>query len=94
MNPSIVAVFVTFLVAATQTHHATSTNFTQKVISVDGVIEQIRNQNPHSSILIKHISQEDEETFWLIEMGAKTTLDRQGVNLERLLIGEKSLQPD
>jgi len=89
VNLGIVAVFVSFLAAATHAHHATSTNFTQELISVDGVIEQIRYQNPHSSILIKHTSGEDEETFWLIEMGAKTTLDRQGINLERLPMGEK-----
>ena len=69
MNPNIVAGFVTFLAAATHAHHATSTNFTQELISVDGVIEQIRYQNPHSSILIKHTSGEDEGTYWLIETG-------------------------
>ena len=89
MNPNIIAAFVTFLAAATQAHHATSTNFTQELISVDGVIEQIRYQNPHSSILIKHTSGKDEGTYWLIETGAKTTLHRQGINLESLAIGEK-----
>ena len=68
-------------------HHATVTNFTQELITVEGVIEQLRYQNPHSSILIKHTSEEGNETYWLIETGARTTLERKGVNLDRLSIG-------
>ncbi len=79
-----------FLVMLTaNAHHATVANFTQEIITVDGVIEQVRYQNPHSSILIKHTSEEGEETYWLIETGAKTTLARKGVNLDGLMIGAK-----
>jgi hypothetical protein len=70
-------------------HHATTANFTQEIITVDGVIEQVRYQNPHSSILIKHTSDNGDETYWLIETGAKTTLARKGVNLDGLMIGAK-----
>lgn len=70
-------------------HHATTANFTQEIITVDGVIEQVRYQNPHSSIVIKHTSDGGEETYWLIETGAKTTLARKGVNLDGLMIGAR-----
>lgn len=81
-----------FLVMLTaNAHHATVANFTQEIITVDGVIEQVRYQNPHSSILIKHTSDQGEETYWLIETGARTTLARKGVNLDRLSIGLKIL---
>jgi hypothetical protein len=70
-------------------HHATVTNFTQELITVEGVIEQIRFQNPHSSILIRHTSADDKEIFWLIETGAKTTLQRKGVSLDSLQVGAK-----
>ena len=70
-------------------HHATVTNFTQEVISVEGVIEQIRYQNPHSSILIKHAADDGKDVYWLIETGAKTTLQRKGVNLDSLQVGAK-----
>ena len=86
----ILATIICALIAlVANAHHATVTNFTQEIITVDGVIEQIRYQNPHSSILIKNISDDDDETYWLIETGAKTTLQRKGVNLDRLVIGEK-----
>ena len=77
------------LVLTANAHHATVTNFTQEIITVDGVIEQVRYQNPHSSILIKHTSEEGEETYWLIETGARTTLERKGVNLDGLMIGAR-----
>ncbi len=79
-----------FLVMLTaNAHHATVTNFTQEIITVDGVIEQVRYQNPHSSILIKQTSEEGEETYWLIETSARTTLARKGVNLDGLMNGTR-----
>ena len=70
-------------------HHATVTNFTQEIISVDGVIEQVRFQNPHSSILINSSSDDGNDVYWLIETSAKTTLVRKGVTMERLAAGAK-----
>ena len=87
MRLMIVALFVAALPA--NAHHSTVTNFTQELITVEGVIEQVRYQNPHSSILIKNTSEGGEETYWLIETGAKTTLERKGVSLDRLSIGMK-----
>ncbi len=68
-------------------HHSTNANFTQEIISVEGVIERVRFQNPHASVLIKNTDSEGKETFWLIESGARTTLERQGVTLDILEIG-------
>jgi hypothetical protein len=74
---------------AIQAHHSTATNFTQEIISVEGVIEQVRYQNPHASVLIKNTDAAGKETYWLIETGARTTLERRGVTLERLAVGSK-----
>lgn len=68
-------------------HHSTNANFTQEIITVAGVIERVRFQNPHASVLIKHTDDQGGETFWLIESGARTTLERQGVTLDLLEIG-------
>jgi len=73
-----------FLVSA---HHSTNANFTQEIISVEGTIERVRFQNPHASVLIKNIDEQGKETFWLIESGARTTLERQGVSLDLLEVG-------
>ena len=73
-----------FLVSA---HHSTNANFTQEIISVEGVIERVRFQNPHASVLIKNTDEQGNETFWLIESGARTTLERQGVSLDLLEVG-------
>ena len=70
-------------------HHSTNANFTQEIISVDGVIEQVRYQNPHSSVLIKNTDSSGAETFWLLESGARSTLERRGVSFNQLDIGTK-----
>lgn len=70
-------------------HHSTNANFTQEIISVEGVIEKVRFQNPHASVLIKNTDEQGSDTFWLIESGARTTLERQGVSLDLLKIGSK-----
>lgn len=69
------------------THHSTNANFTQEIISVSGVIERVRYQNPHSSVLIKQTDDAGMERFWLLESGARTTLERQGVFFDQLEIG-------
>ena len=71
----------------THAHHSTNANFTQEIITVEGVIERVRFVNPHASVLIKNTDSEGKETYWLIESGARTTLERQGVTLEHLEIG-------
>ena len=70
-------------------HHSTNANFTQEIISVDGVIEQVRFQNPHASVLIKNTDAAGDETYWLLETVGRTTLERQGVSLEQLEIGDR-----
>jgi len=68
-------------------HHSTVANFTREVISIDGVIEKVRYQNPHASVLIRHTDESGKDVFWLIETGAKTTLQRKGITLDVLTEG-------
>jgi len=77
---------ISFFVSA---HHSTNANFTQEIISVEGVIERVRFQNPHASVLINSTNASGKETFWLIESASRTTLQRQGVSLDILEIGAK-----
>jgi len=78
---------MTFLPVASNAHHSTAVNFTQEIISVQGIIERVRYVNPHASVVIKNIDDDGEETFWLIETASRTTLDRQGISLDELEIG-------
>jgi 2-keto-4-pentenoate hydratase len=70
-------------------HHATSANFTQEIVSVEGVVEQVRYQNPHTSLLISQTSDDGKKTYWLLETVGSTTLERRGVPRDRLVVGEK-----
>ena len=77
------------LPATVVAHHATVTNFTREVISIDGVIEQVRYQNPHASILLKNTDGSGKETYWLVETAARTTLERKGITLDVLTAGSR-----
>jgi 2-keto-4-pentenoate hydratase len=75
--------------AMAMAHHSTVANFTREVISIDGVIEQVRYQNPHASILIKHTDDAGKEIYWLVETAARTTLERKGITLDVLAEGSR-----
>ena len=81
--------FALAISASAVAHHSTVANFTREVVSVDGVIEQVRYQNPHASILIKHTDDSGKDVFWLVETAAKTTLQRKGITLDVLAVGSK-----
>ena len=86
----LILVFIFMMVAAgVEAHHSTVTNFTREVISVDGVIEQVRYQNPHASILIRHSDDTGKDVFWLVETAARTTLQRKGITLDVLSAGAR-----
>ena len=87
MRMSLAACLLVLAIHSSNAHHATVANFTQELITVEGIIEQVRYQNPHSSIVIKNTAKDGSQKYWLVETGAKTTLQRKGVNLDRLAIG-------
>lgn len=89
MKRNVLLLFFFFITTYTAAHHSTNANFTQEIISIEGLIEQVRFQNPHASVLIKNIDDTGSERFWLIESSSRTTLQRQGVTFERLEVGEK-----
>ncbi len=89
MKRIVLSVYLVFASVIADAHHSTVANFTQEIISVDGVIEKVRYQNPHASVLIKNTDADGKETYWLIETGARTTLERKGVTLERLRVGSR-----
>ncbi len=72
-----------------QAHHATSANFTQEIVAVEGVVEQVRYLNPHAALLISQASEDGDKAYWLLETVGRTTLERRGVPRERLEVGAK-----
>ena len=70
-------------------HHSTATNFTQEIIEISGVVEQIRFQNPHTSIVVKVEAAAGDAPFWLVESDARSTYVRRGVDLDAIVKGSK-----
>lgn len=89
MRSLLLSLVVTILPTIATAHHSTAANFTQEIISVAGTIEQVRFQNPHSSVLIKNTDAEGNDTFWLLETVSRTTLSREGVSMDTLEIGSQ-----
>lgn len=89
MKKMALALYLMLISLVAVAHHSTVVNFTDEIISVEGVIEKVRYQNPHASVLIKTMDVHGNETYWLIETGARTTLERRGVTLERLQVGSR-----
>lgn len=69
-------------------HHSTAANFSREIVEVSGVIEEVRFLNPHASILVRVDASDEGTRYWLVETDARTTLERKGVTLERLVVGE------
>jgi len=89
MKKIIILIGLLALPLFASSHHSTNANFTQEIISVAGVIERVRYQNPHSSVLIKQTDEGAVDRYWLLESGARTTLERRGVSFEQLQIGSE-----
>lgn len=70
-----------------QAHHATAANFTQEIVTVEGVVEQVRYLNPHTALLVSQTADNGNKTYWLLETVGRTTLERRGVPRERLEVG-------
>ena len=64
-------------------------NMTQEIIEINGVVEQIRFQNPHTSIVVKVDAPAGEAPFWLVESDARSTYVRRGVDLDVIQKGSK-----
>jgi 2-keto-4-pentenoate hydratase len=77
------------VICTANAHHATSANFTQEIVSVAGVVEQVRYLNPHTSLLISQTLDDGQKTYWLLETVGRTTLERRGIPRERLEVGAR-----
>lgn len=79
--------FLASLTCVAQAHHATAANFTQEIVTVEGVVEQVRYLNPHTSMLVSQTAGGGKKTYWLLETVGRTTLERRGVPRDRLEVG-------
>ncbi len=89
MNRILLVAICLLIALPVRSHHSTNANFTQEIITVEGTIEQVRYVNPHASVLIKNTDADGRETYWLLETVGRTTLDRQGMNMEQMEIGAR-----
>ena len=70
-------------------HHSTAAFVNDKVIRIEGTIEQFRWINPHASIKIDGVPSEGPKGLWTIEMTAPNILLRQGWKRNSIQPGDK-----
>ena len=79
-----------FLVTPVLAHHSTAVNFNRdSIISVEGVIDTYRFQNPHVQILLDVTNSDGEQERWMAELSAKNQLVRSGWDGTEFTVGEK-----
>lgn len=80
----------TFLMASlSQAHHSTSAFNSEKVVKIEGTIQQFRWTNPHASIKIKGKIEGVDVGVWTVEMTAPNVLINQGWKRSSLKKGDQ-----
>ena len=85
---SISILAVTFCLYPVQAHHSFSATFTQEVITVDGVVKNVKFVNPHVNVVFDVTDENGEVTEWVAEADSATSLRRDGWNRDTLKSGD------
>lgn len=101
MKKLLVSLMMVVICLPLSAHHSTAVNFTREIIEIQGEIEQIRFQNPHTSFVIKTAEANETGLYWLVESDARSTYERKGLDLGAVdagaavtITGRKGLRPN
>jgi len=75
-------------VVPTQAHHSFSATFTEEIITVEGVVIDMKFVNPHVNVYFDVTDENGEVTEWVSEARAATLLRREGWNRDTLKRGD------
>ncbi len=71
-------------------HHSTAAFDTSRVVKIEGTITQFRWINPHASIKLEDVTEDDSpDGLWTVEMTAPNVLINQGWTRTALKEGDK-----
>ncbi len=90
LRPGILA--ATLFSAATlpsAAHHSFSEYDTERLVSLEGEVKELRLINPHSRLYVVVTRLDGTVTEWRLELGAPTALQRRGVSATTLPPGTK-----
>jgi hypothetical protein len=83
------AVTIAF-VGAAGAHHSVPVNFDQsREVTVTGIITDIKWVNPHSHWRLAVTGPDGANVEWLVEFGARNTMDRAGFPMDRFAVGDR-----
>ena len=80
---------LSFAASVVSAHHAVSMVYVpEQTVSVSGVVEEFRFQNPHCVIFLSETNGAGETLRWTIEWAGSSALRRQGVAADTLKPGD------
>ncbi len=83
----IAALLFAYLPAVALGHHSVA-YFSDEVRSIQGVLKEVRWQNPHVALTIDVRDESGDTVEWLLEANSIYNLQRSGVTEDRFTIGE------
>jgi hypothetical protein len=85
----LLAGLVTFAPGARGHHNSNAFYDFSRVAEVEGLVENVRWQNPHVIVEIKGMNESGVEELWKIEGEAVNSLQRKGVDVDSVKVGER-----
>ena len=93
MKPSIALcatlLVLSFAAPAAQAHHAFGKVFMDKVVTLNGTIEEFRWTQPHGWVLLDVQNPDASTSSWSIETAPPTVLSRRGWGPKTLVRGQR-----
>ena len=77
-----------FWILPVQAHHSFSATFTEEVITVEGVVNNVKFVNPHVTVYFDVTDENGEVTEWVAEADSATSLRRDGWERDTLKSGD------
>ena len=82
--------FVLLLVSRADAHHSLPAHYiSEQLITVTGVVDEFRYQNPHAVIFIVVVDEVGAESLWTVEWAGSGALRRLGVLPDAIQAGDR-----
>jgi hypothetical protein len=91
MKRTSIGVGIAWLIAAgAQAHHSLPAHYiTEELITVTGVVDEFRYQNPHAVIYIVVTDERGDESLWTVEWAGSGALRRRGILPDAIRVGDE-----
>ena len=88
--PLAVAMILLGIAPMTLAHHSFNAHYdASKSVTIEGEVTEFRMENPHARIYLKVKGADEKEIIWLVEMGSRNGMIRNGWAEDELKPGDR-----